>query len=140
MLVRTGNSSSNLEKGGYCMLQISAVLRLFGPQVMAKIQDKWGARLFFNTLVPFEDGLIKYGVISKDALLSDLLDWESLYAAGRLHKPVLILEKNIHNHVGWNIEAHIREASSEHQRKWLYYEASKKPNKSRSAREKMLPK
>lgn len=76
----------------------ATVLRLFGPQVMAKIQDKWGARLFFNTLVPFEDGLIKYGVISKDALLSDLLDWESLYAAGRLHKPVLILEKNIHNH------------------------------------------
>eukprot|EP00095_Tigriopus_kingsejongensis_P005438 maker-scaffold224_size251237-snap-gene-0.21 protein:Tk05438 transcript:maker-scaffold224_size251237-snap-gene-0.21-mRNA-1 annotation:"hypothetical protein DAPPUDRAFT_202995" len=72
----------------------STWLRLCGPKVITDIQDKWGARLFFNTLIPFENGLIKYGVISKDAMLGDLLDWESLYAAGRLHKPVLLLEKD----------------------------------------------
>ena len=64
-----------------------------GGHLLADFQDKTGARLYFNTLIPFEKGLIKYGVISTDALLSDLLDWESLYAGGRLHKPVNVLEK-----------------------------------------------
>ena len=69
------------------------VLRHVGGHLLADFQDKTGARLYFNTLIPFEKGLIKYGVISTDALLSDLLDWESLYAGGRLHKPVNVLEK-----------------------------------------------
>ena len=42
--------------------------------------------------MPFENTTIKYGVMSRDALLADCLDWESLYAAGRLHKPVRLLE------------------------------------------------
>ena len=39
---------------------------------MAEAQDRVGARLLFNTLVPFESGLIKYGVISRAAMLADL--------------------------------------------------------------------
>ena len=34
---------------------------------------------------------IKYGVISMSALLRDLWTWDSLFMAGRLHKPVHVL-------------------------------------------------
>lgn len=35
--------------------------------------------------------MIKYGVVSIDKLCRDLIDWETLYVAGRMHKPVKIL-------------------------------------------------
>ena len=63
------------------------------------IQRFYGAKLYFNTLVPWGEGKIKYGVIDrwerkyiesssqrsqfrKDLLL-DLMDWQTLYTAGR---------------------------------------------------------
>jgi mitochondrial translocator assembly and maintenance protein 41 len=35
---------------------------------------------------------IKYGVTSVDSLCSDLLNWNSLYLAGRMHKPLRIIK------------------------------------------------
>ena len=35
--------------------------------------------------------MIKYGVISLAALERDLQQWDTLYCAGRLHKPVMTL-------------------------------------------------
>ncbi|XP_075688466.1 phosphatidate cytidylyltransferase, mitochondrial isoform X2 [Rhinoderma darwinii] len=35
--------------------------------------------------------VIKYGIVSTDTLIEDLLHWRTLYIAGRLHKPVKIL-------------------------------------------------
>ncbi len=70
------------------------MLRLSGSKVISELQDKSGAKMYFNTLIPFEGGLIKYGVITRTNLIADLLDWESLYAAGRLQKPVRIIEKD----------------------------------------------
>lgn len=36
--------------------------------------------------------LIKYGVMERSSAVRDLLSWELLYLAGRLHKPVLTLK------------------------------------------------
>eukprot|EP00898_Chlorokybus_atmophyticus_P008046 jgi/Chlat1/8242/Chrsp77S07671 len=55
------------------------------------IADVVGAGVHFNTLVPYQNRLIKYGVMSLARLRSDLATWQDLYAAGRLHKPVKTL-------------------------------------------------
>lgn len=66
-------------------------MKYFGSRAITHLQEKYGAGIYFNTLVPFEDRLIKYGVISTDRLITDLLDWDTLYVSGRLHKPVKLL-------------------------------------------------
>jgi len=69
-------------------------LRWLGPKYLSRLQDSIGARIYYNTLVSCEGRLIKYGVISLQSLIDDLLDWETLYVSGRLHKPVLILKRD----------------------------------------------
>jgi translocator assembly and maintenance protein 41 len=54
----------------------------------------------YNTLVNLnlEDNvtcLMKYGVISEEALIRDLFDWQYLYVSGRLHKPVKIIKRSV---------------------------------------------
>lgn len=80
----------NLEKNPS---DYAGLMRVLGSRAVSEMQCKWGSRLYFNTLIPFEDGKIKYGVISRSDLITDLLDWENLYSAGRLQKPVKILER-----------------------------------------------
>ncbi|XP_065371177.1 phosphatidate cytidylyltransferase, mitochondrial [Calliphora vicina] len=67
-----------------------SAMRYLGPKLIMKYQENLGAGIYFNTLVPLPDlGVqIKYGVISKEQMLQDLLEWRHLYVAGRLHKPV----------------------------------------------------
>ena len=43
-------------------------------------------------LIIILQGQIKYGVISRADLEADLMTWSTLYLAGRLHKPVRLLE------------------------------------------------
>ena len=71
----------------------SSLARRMGPAAIKRCQEEWGARLYFNTLVPWGKGMIKYGVINRKDLLVDLVEWETLYVAGRLHKPVNIIEQ-----------------------------------------------
>lgn len=61
-----------------------------GSGFVSRVQD-WGAGVYFHPYVEMNGMLIKYGVTSIDNLVSDLSNWESLYLAGRLQKPVKIL-------------------------------------------------
>ena len=69
------------------------------PWMVAYIQESFGAHIWFNALIPmkiknYPDRLMKYGVISTQALIQDLTQWNHLYVAGRLHKPVRIILSN----------------------------------------------
>ncbi|NXK99519.1 TAM41 protein, partial [Mesembrinibis cayennensis] len=68
-------------------------LKVFGPKQISSIQS-YGAGIYYNTLVPCNGRMIKYGVISTDTLIDDLVHWKTLYVAGRLQKPVKILTQN----------------------------------------------
>lgn len=66
-----------------------------GSTAVTRLQEAGSAGVYYNTLLPLpmEPGrLFKYGVVSTPTLEADLLDWRALYLAGRLHKPVALLE------------------------------------------------
>lgn len=102
-----GNPSNNMIDLIYCVddsykwheanMQLNPThysgLSKLGHKFIAKFQETTGAKVYFNTLVPFEDVTIKYGVISTKDLVTDLLEWSHLYLSGRLHKPVEIVKK-----------------------------------------------
>ncbi|GAW20594.1 hypothetical protein ANO14919_101020 [Xylariales sp. No.14919] len=68
-----------------------SALGSLGSGAVSHVQDKWGAGVYFNPYVTVEGIQIKYGVVNLDTLCRDLSEWDSLYLAGRLHKPVKIL-------------------------------------------------
>jgi translocator assembly and maintenance protein 41 len=68
-------------------------LRNFGTNAVVNVQDNFGARVYYNTLVPFSGRMIKYGVISLTNFHRDMQSWEWLYTSGRLHKPVQIINR-----------------------------------------------
>ena len=68
-----------------------SALGALGSGAVSAVQDKWGAGVYFNTHVTVDGILIKYGVVNIDTLCRDLSEWDTLYLAGRLHKPVKIL-------------------------------------------------
>lgn len=80
-------------------------LKYAGPYYLTRVQNDFSAACFYNTLVPLslplddKEGdrtlLIKYGMISEEALIRDLYDWDYLYISGRLHKPVKIIKRPV---------------------------------------------
>ncbi|CAJ2514041.1 Uu.00g021600.m01.CDS01 [Anthostomella pinea] len=68
-----------------------SALGSLGSGAVSHVQDKWGAGVYFNPYVTVEGILIKYGVVNLDTLCRDLSQWDTLYLAGRLQKPVKIL-------------------------------------------------
>lgn len=69
----------------------SLISRMFGSNVISIMQEKVGAGVWFNVECVVRGRIIKYGVISVDALVKDLMDWDTLYLAGRMQKPLHIL-------------------------------------------------
>ncbi|KAH9989677.1 Mmp37-domain-containing protein, partial [Russula compacta] len=66
--------------------------RTLGSSFVTKVQEL-GPGVWFNAFVRTKAGCtIKYGVTSVDNLCSDLLNWNSLYLAGRMHKPLRIIK------------------------------------------------
>ena len=69
----------------------STIMRYAGGNKVAYLQRDYGAKLYYNTLVPLPFGkapFIKYGVIETNDLIDDLANWSTLYISGRMHKPV----------------------------------------------------
>jgi translocator assembly and maintenance protein 41 len=92
-------------------------MRHLGSNFVARYQEKYGARVYCNTLIPIADEknlMIKYGVISTKDLIEDLLDWRDLYVAGRLQKPVEIVKdpksSKVQNALHLNLQSAIHAA------------------------------
>ncbi len=65
-----------------------------GSYAVSTLQDSIGAGVYFNPYITVNGVLMKYGVINLDTLCKDLSEWNTMYIAGRLQKPVKILRDN----------------------------------------------
>lgn len=68
-----------------------SALGSMGEWTVSGIQKNFGAKIYYNTFVKINGFDVKYGVIAMDQLLKDMIEWETLYIAGRMHKPVCFL-------------------------------------------------
>lgn len=84
--LRWHKSNLQMNRSHYSMFA-----RSIGPSFIASLQENLGAKMYYNTLVPWNGQMIKYGVITQTRLKEDLLHWQSLYSSGRLQKPVKFL-------------------------------------------------
>jgi len=89
-----------------------SALKYLGPEKISLLQESsFGAQVFFNTLVKTSNSqMIKYGVISTEGLVNDLLDWTSLYVAGRLHKPVAYMKDATNDDVKSAVKVNLENA------------------------------
>ena len=97
-------------------------MSLLGPSAIHWASENIGSGVYFNTMVDLPaagigpKGLggvkIKYGVASTDSVRRDLIDWSSLYVAGRLQKPVetLVEDQRIVEAQEQNLSSAVRTA------------------------------
>ncbi|PFH54071.1 hypothetical protein AMATHDRAFT_136079 [Amanita thiersii Skay4041] len=65
--------------------------RILGSSYVSRV-EALEPGVWFNAYVPMNGVMIKYGVTTVDNLCSDLLNWRTLYLAGRMHKPLKIIK------------------------------------------------
>ncbi|PCH40065.1 Mmp37-domain-containing protein [Wolfiporia cocos MD-104 SS10] len=65
--------------------------RMLGSSFVSRVEDV-SPGVWFNTHIPMNGVTIKYGVTTVDNLCADLLNWRTLYLAGRMHKPIRIIK------------------------------------------------
>jgi len=77
-------------------------MRIVGPKVISILQERYGAKIYYNTMVELRDHdhhkspyLFKYGVIKAQDLIQDLNNWETLYVSGRLQKPTYHIDTSV---------------------------------------------
>eukprot|EP00249_Psilotum_nudum_P028940 c38974_g1_i1 orf=282-1292(+) len=83
--------SQNIERNPH---HYTSWLSHFGGKGVSLIADRVGVGVHFNAFVPWKGKMIKYGVMSMNNLVQDILRWQQLYISGRLQKPVRILVDN----------------------------------------------
>ncbi|KAJ2776135.1 Mitochondrial translocator assembly and maintenance protein 41, partial [Coemansia interrupta] len=71
-----------------------SMMGALGSNAVSFVQERMGAGVYYNPYVEINGIVIKYGVVSMDTLSSDLLNWDTLYLAGRMHKPTLTLRRD----------------------------------------------
>ncbi|KAG4301902.1 hypothetical protein PCANB_002093 [Pneumocystis canis] len=67
-------------------------LKYFGSYFISYLQEKVGACIYYNPYIKINDMIIKYGVVTIDDLCQELIEWNTLYLSGRMHKPIKILK------------------------------------------------
>ncbi|XP_068109713.1 phosphatidate cytidylyltransferase, mitochondrial isoform X2 [Hyperolius riggenbachi] len=85
-------------------------LKYLGARQINNVQNKYGAGIYYNTLIPCHEKMIKYGIVSTDTLIEDLLHWRTLYVAGRLHKPVKILVQKENAQISTALNTNLKSA------------------------------
>ncbi|KAG7934801.1 uncharacterized protein OGAPODRAFT_15093 [Ogataea polymorpha] len=73
-------------------------LRHLGSSIVSQIGEL-GAGVYFNPFVKLNfkrskvdtNFELKYGVTSMNTLINDLINWDTMYLSGRLHKPVAVV-------------------------------------------------
>lgn len=69
-------------------------LRYFGIGIIELFQNLGSVKMYFNPFVNIQNYMVKYGVVSQANALRDLVEWNNLYLAGRLHKPIKFIKEN----------------------------------------------
>lgn len=69
-------------------------LKYLGSSVVGYIQNAFGAGVYYNPFTEIDGHMVKYGVVETSVLAQDLEHWNTLYLAGRMHKPVVTVKNN----------------------------------------------
>lgn len=86
-------------------------LRVFGPNAISSVQAL-GAGVYFNPYVQMTGSsgaasMVKYGVVTQETVLRDLCEWNTMYLAGRLQKPVqhFVSTTKLQHAIAYNLQS-----------------------------------